>query len=302
MRWSIASVLTFALLAHVSLAVAKPSPDQLMDAPVLREPSAYRFNTLELDSADAARHYRIWIGQPASVTVDTPVAYLLDGNAAMAALDIDGLNRLAKSPAPPVLVAVGYATPLRIERTARTFDYTPNVAGAAQQRDPLTNVPSGGADVFLDLLTHTIRPQINQLLRVTPKRQLLWGHSYGGLLVLHTLLTRPELFQAYAAASPSLWWHNGVIDAERVGLERRLQGSRPTLLLMRGELEPASPVAATQPQVAADAAAKHVLASLQNIGRLQTQYTVFPGLGHGPMLQASLRYTLESLSQQQPRP
>jgi len=271
---------------------ARPAPDQLMDAPVLREASAYRFSTLELDSADGARHYRIWLGQPPKVSAANPVAYLLDGNAAMAALDTELLNRLSHHPTPPVLVAVGYATPLRIERNARTFDYTPQV-GEGMQRDPLTNVPSGGADQFLDLLTRQIRLLINQRLAVQPARQVLWGHSYGGLLVLHTLLTRPQAFDEYAAASPSLWWNSGVIEAEGLGLQQRLQGRRPRLLLMRGDAEPAGPTRSATPQD--DAAAKRLLVRLQSVEGLTTRYQTFPGLGHGPMLPASLRYTLEHL-------
>lgn len=273
---------------------AKPAPDQLMDAPVLRQASDYQFSTLELDSADGLRHYRIWLGRPLKVSAANPVAYLLDGNAAMAALDTELLDRLAHSPAPPVLVAVGYATPLRIERNARTFDYTPRV-GEGAQRDPLTQVPSGGADQFLDLLIHQIRPLINQRLEEKPTRQVLWGHSYGGLLVLYTLMTRPEAFDEYAAASPSLWWNGGVIHAE--GLAQRLLGKSATLLMMRGDEEPASPARQGGHKGGQDEAAKKLLARLQQVPGLTVRYQVFPGLSHGPMLPASLRFTLEHLSQ-----
>ncbi|TFY86839.1 alpha/beta hydrolase [Pseudomonas kairouanensis] len=279
-------------LLFTQCALAKPAPDQLMDAPVLREVSDYSFSTLELDSADGARHYRIWLGRPLKVSAANPVAYLLDGNAAMAALDTQLLNRLSHSPTPPVLVAVGYATPLRIERTARTFDYTPQV-GEGVQRDPLTDVASGGADQFLDLLTQQIRPLINQRLEEKPQRQLLWGHSYGGLLVLYTLMTRPDAFDEYAAASPSLWWNGGVIHAD--GLAQRLKGKRPTLLMMRGDEEPASPSMQRGPK--GDGAAKKLLGDLQKVDGLKVHYQAFPGLSHGPMLPASLRYTLEHLSQ-----
>lgn len=275
-------------------AYARPAPDQLMDAPVLREASDYRFSTLELDSVDGARHYRIWLGRPLKVSAANPVAYLLDGNAAMAALGTPLLNRLAHSPAPPVLVAVGYATPLRIERNARTFDYTPRV-GEGAQRDPLTDLPSGGAEQFLDLLTEQIRPLINQRLEQKPKRQVLWGHSYGGLLVLYTLMTRPQAFDEYAAASPSLWWNAGVINTE--GLAPRLQGQQRSLLMMRGDEEPASPAMRAGPKGKQEGAAKALLAQLQRVEGLKVEYQTFPGLSHGPMLPASLRYTLEHISQ-----
>ncbi|GAA0419319.1 alpha/beta hydrolase-fold protein [Pseudomonas extremaustralis] len=281
-------------LLFTSWVQAQPAPDQVMEASVLREASDYQFSTLELDSVDGTRHYRLWLGRPLKVTAANPVAYLLDGNAAMAALDTALLNRLSHSATPPVLVAVGYATPLRIDRKARTFDYTPKV-GEGAQRDPLTDLPSGGAEAFLDLLTQQIRPLINQRLEVQPKRQVLWGHSYGGLLVLYTLMTRPDAFDEYAAASPSLWWNNGVIHPE--GLAQRLNGQRPTLLLMRGDEEPASPALGRHPKGAQDGALKNLLAALRQVPGLTVQYQAFAGLGHGPMLPASLGFTLEHIGQ-----
>jgi pimeloyl-ACP methyl ester carboxylesterase len=35
-----------------------------------------------------------------------------------------------------------------------------------------------------------------------------WVHSLGGLFAIHTLLTRPDLFNAYMAIDPSLQWNN----------------------------------------------------------------------------------------------
>ena len=42
----------------------------------------------------------------------------------------------------------------------------------------------------------------------------LIGHSFGGLLAVHALLTRPDVFDAYIAISPSLQW-----DDQRLALE-----------------------------------------------------------------------------------
>ena len=295
--------LPLALLLALALpgqaAQARPAPDQPMDTRLLQRTDLdYRFSRLLIDSADGQRHYQLWIGRPNGAPPKSgyPVVWMLDGNAAVGALDADLLRDLARGKA-PLLVAIGYRTPLRIERTARTFDYTPKVGSAMQQRDPLTAVPSGGADVFLDLLTGTVRPLINQRLGITPQRQLLWGHSYGGLLVLHALLTRPQAFDDYAAASPSLWWNQGLITAEANGLAQRLRGSQPRLLLMRGDQEPASPAAAAPAKEASDTAFKALLGTLHQVDGLQVRHLTFAGLGHGPMLPASLRYTLQMLSQ-----
>ena len=85
----------------------------------------------------------------------------------------------------------------------------------------------------------------------------------------------------------------GVIHTE--GLAQRLKGKHPTLLMMRGDEEPASP--SRQVGAKGDGAAKKLLADLQRVEGLKVRYQAFPGLGHGPMLPASLRYTLEHLSQ-----
>ncbi|MBF3166256.1 ferric enterobactin esterase PfeE, partial [Pseudomonas aeruginosa] len=76
---------------------------------------------------------------------------------------------------------------------------------------------SGGADAFLDLLRDGMRPAVAAQAPLDTARQTLWGHSYGGLLVLHALFTRPGEFARYAAASPSLWWRDGAILGERAG-------------------------------------------------------------------------------------
>ncbi|KAI7249003.1 hypothetical protein KC345_g11790, partial [Hortaea werneckii] len=90
---------------------------------------------------------------------------------------------------------------------------------------------SGGADGFLDLLEKEIMPMISSLFRVDTKRQALFGHSLGGLLVLHALFTRPGLVTHYAAGSPSVWWNDYAVLAEleqftmtypSMGLQRKL--------------------------------------------------------------------------------
>ena len=131
------SPLFLGLLLVAGSAVARPEPEQRMQAAVLQtQGAAYRFSTLDLDSADGQRHYRLWVGKPArpAPAAGYPVLWMLDGNAALSALEPAELERLAGGQA-PLLVAVGYRTEQRIERTARTRDYTPWVAGLEAQVD-----------------------------------------------------------------------------------------------------------------------------------------------------------------------
>ena len=286
--------LALALMAPVAL--AQPEREQKMDTSLLqRQDLAYRFSHLDLDSADGQRHYRLWVGKPdrPAPAAGFPVLWMLDGNAALGALDSAQLNTLAAGQA-PLLVAVGYQTEQRIERAGRTYDYTPTIPGLAEQRDPLTGQPSGGVDAFLDLLTHRMRPMVAGVAPIDLQRQTLWGHSYGGLAVLHALFTRPGAFSDYAAASPSLWWHDGAIVREAQGLQQRLAGSRPTLLLMRGSDEPSNPRGPVKGDV--ERPARDLAADLAKVPGLQVRYERFEGLGHGPMLPASLKTVIEGMS------
>lgn len=280
-------------LALAGACLAAPPAGQAMDTALLqRHDLAYRFESFTLDSADAQRHYQVWVGVPeqAPPKAGYPVLYMLDGNAAFDGLSPELLNSLDHGQA-PLLVALGYAGGQRIDRAARTFDYTPARPSGAQQ-DPMTGERSGGAEAFLALLQQQVAPAVAAIAPADPQRQALWGHSYGGLFTLYVLLNHPRAFTVYAAASPSLWWAPGLANAQSQGLAERLGGPRQ-LWLMKGEAEPARPRPNLPPPVeAADSLAKQ----LASVPGLAVRYQSFPGLNHGPMLPASLRQTLQWLN------
>ncbi|NNE68532.1 MAG: hypothetical protein HKN33_18335 [Pyrinomonadaceae bacterium] len=64
---------------------------------------------------------------------------------------------------------------------------------------------SGGADKFLDFIQNEVFPVVEKNYRVQPYR-LFAGHSFSALTVVYALTKRPEMFDSYIAASPSLWW------------------------------------------------------------------------------------------------
>jgi predicted alpha/beta superfamily hydrolase len=77
--------------------------------------------------------------------------------------------------------------------------------------------PVGGADVFLRFIEGRVKPLVRSLHAVDESREVLVGHSFGGLFALHTLFTRPQAFDAYVAGSPSLWFNDRhVMDEARV--------------------------------------------------------------------------------------
>ena len=150
---------------------------------------------------------------------------------------------------------------------------------------------------------------------VDPARQSLWGHSYGGLFVLHTLLRQPATFQRYIAADPSFWWHDGFILQE----ERQAAAIAPgtCLLVLSGASAVAAPASALAPVRAGidPAAAQRMRAARSAVppetarvfvarqaGRngLQASWREFEGASHGAMLGLSVDPALQVASNGSP--
>jgi predicted alpha/beta superfamily hydrolase len=90
----------------------------------------------------------------------------------------------------------------------------PNTGDRTRDLTPATRDTSyhtaGGADRMLAFLADELLPHIDSVFP-TRRYRVLIGHSLGGLFALHGWLTRPDVFQAFIAISPSLWW-----DGERL--------------------------------------------------------------------------------------
>ena len=185
-------------------------------------------------------NYLILIGKPPGEPPPGgwPVLYLLDGNAAFAtayhAMRSQSVRTMATGVMPSLVVGIGYPTAGMLDTGRRTFDYSPAVPPReAWEPPPAPEVfpppgPTGGADAFLRFLTDVLRPAIAAAYPVDPLRQALFGHSYGGLLVLHALFTRPDSFRDYLAISPSIWFGDGMLlQEERRFLQQPLPGRFP---------------------------------------------------------------------------
>lgn len=133
--------------------------------------------------------------------VSYPVLYLLDGQRnfshAVGSLDLLNHSHMAQE---MIIIA--------IKNTHRTRDYTPTYDESYNEWGI-----SGGADNFLDFIEKELIPYVNKNYR-TNNFKILSGHSLSGLLAVYALQSRPELFQAHFAFSPSLWWHDQVIFEE----------------------------------------------------------------------------------------
>ena len=133
------------------------------------------------------------------------VLYMTDGNAHIGHTS-STVEFLARNGRMSELIVVG------ITNTDRTRDLSPThvkttVAGGGSA---LQFPTSGGADKFLKFIETELIPEIEKRYRVHPYR-ILAGHSLGGLFTIHTMVSRPELFNSYVAVSPALQWDNQVV-------------------------------------------------------------------------------------------
>jgi predicted alpha/beta superfamily hydrolase len=101
--------------------------------------------------------------------------------------------------------------------------YTPTVGEFPERVAPrsLGQQSSGGAPRFLSSLVDDVLPLSHERYRLRADDRTFVGHSLSALFGLYTLFNRPETFQRYLLASPSIWWDDRVIlQAESAFAER----------------------------------------------------------------------------------
>lgn len=188
----------------------------------------------DLTSTVGGRTYRIFVGIPAKPAPADGyrVLYVMDANAMfLTALEsVRALERRPDVPKDLATVVVGIGYPEGVDTSVeRTLDLTPPGSGS-----PRIQAPSGGGDAFLAFIERDVKPKVASLAKVDPARQGIFGHSFGGLFVLHALDRRPDLFQSYMAASPSVWFDPAIRDRLASPV---VMAAKPRLLVTAGEFE-----------------------------------------------------------------
>ncbi|WP_167346275.1 alpha/beta hydrolase [Sphingopyxis macrogoltabida] len=173
----------------------------------------------------------ISVAAPAAPLPDTgvPVLYVLDGDLlfGMAAEIGRAVSSVAAFPAHYV-VGIGYDAGYADVLKLRTADLAPPITADALESlgglgATIGGAHSGGADAFLTFLTGALRAAIAERYpRTAGGRQILFGHSLGGLFAARALLTRPDSFSAFIASSPSLWWDGFSVLDELPAFRERL--------------------------------------------------------------------------------
>ena len=157
---------------------------------------------------------------PGARGVASPVIVLLDGEDYHFWLTAAAVRILVDVERMPTALVVAVPT-----TADRTRDLTPPIVSdsALRRRLPPT---AGGADRMLQFLADELLPEVERNYRTAPFRVLI-GWSLGGLVAAYALLARPEVFQAYIAISPAMWWdHERLTDSlvARLAREPRPRG------------------------------------------------------------------------------
>ena len=137
-----------------------------------------------------------------------PVVYMLDGHAPQPSMMAGIIEQQAWGGQMPEMILVS------IQNTNRSRDLTPTDDGKGGI--------VGGGDKFLQFIEKEVMPLVEKNYRTQPFK-IFAGHSLGGLTVVYSFATRPDLFNAYIAASPVLHYDNFYVikEAEKLFAQKR---------------------------------------------------------------------------------
>lgn len=126
-----------------------------------------------------------------------------------------------RTAAPMIIVGIDHAG------TGRMDEYTP-VKDAKHKG-------GGRAGDYARFLVEELKPVIDERYRTLPDppNTAIAGSSLGGLVSLHTVLTRPDVFRRAGVLSPSVWWS----DREILRTVDAYHGAPPRLWLDTGGRE-----------------------------------------------------------------
>lgn len=129
-----------------------------------------------------------------------PVLYLIDGGLDQDFLHVTGTTALGAlwARSQPVIV-IGIATQ----------DRRRELTGPTQDSELLKRYPTAGHSAeFRAFIRDEVMPMVASRYRTNGESGVI-GESLAGLFIVETFLAEPDLFDHYAAISPSLWWDQG---------------------------------------------------------------------------------------------
>jgi predicted alpha/beta superfamily hydrolase len=180
----------------------------------------------------------------AAIASDT----LVDNSAVVVGIGHDALNdkavieRYAHSK-PNNGKSLDGATALDAFQTMRDYDFKWPVSPEHRAPAFVANAigaETGNVDAFLAVIEKEIKPRIEALVPIDRSNQALFGHSSGGLAVLHALFTEPTAFRTFIPASPAIYYDGGSVLKGVKQFAAAVMGGRaaPRVLITVGSREP----------------------------------------------------------------
>jgi predicted alpha/beta superfamily hydrolase len=236
---ALAIALTALLFLSAPALAQTPAAPAANDAP--EPPPRLRqrdFTEATLNSREGLE-YRILMSAPRGPAPEGgfPVFYVLDGDAFFnTAVEIARMREWGRL-TPSIVVGIAYPSRGFYDGPRRDYDFTPP-GSSDPDFDP---VELGGADKFVTFLTDVVKPWVASQHQVDAGREVLFGHSMGGLFVLHAMFTAPRSFDVYLAASPTMQFSNLLPLREARAFERHPDRGLVRALISVGELESSPP-------------------------------------------------------------
>lgn len=151
-----------------------------------------------------------------------PVLYLLDGGQAQDFHHISGLAQLG--------TIVGTTRDVIVVGIA-TVDRRNELTWRSEEPYLVADYPTHGQSArFRQFIGEEVQPFIEGRFRTSGETALM-GESLAGLFVVETFLKEPQMFDAYVAVSPSLWWDDGRL-ARQAGAHLRDHSNDPRTLIL----------------------------------------------------------------------
>jgi predicted alpha/beta superfamily hydrolase len=148
---------------------------------------------------------QIYINVPkrdsADINKTLPVLYLLDGENHFHILSAY-IEYLSHWQVIPPMIVVGIVSVDRVKDLTPTNSLI-NFDGEVDSKYKT----SGGNEQFFNFIQQELMPYIETNYKTSPFK-VFAGHSFGGLTAINCMLMRPDMFDAYIAISPSLWFGN----------------------------------------------------------------------------------------------
>jgi predicted alpha/beta superfamily hydrolase len=179
-------IIVLSTLFLLSLTIASAQPTQVVSA-------VHSQHTIKSQAVGEDR--TILVRVPANYERSEtrfPVIYMLDAHAPHNSMMAGIVEQQVWSDVMSDAIVVG------IQNTNRLRDMTPTAGDRPG---------AGGAEKFLRFIETEVVPFVDKNYRTAPYRTIA-GHSLAGLFVVYALTERPDLFNAYIAASPHLQWDN----------------------------------------------------------------------------------------------